>query len=331
MDKRAILFAGQGAQFVGMGKDLYKSSNEAKEVFDLANEILEVDIKELCFRGPKQDLDKTLHTQPSIFTYNMAVYAALQKPAADFIAGHSLGEVCAAVAVDSLSLERGFKVIKERAALMQKAVEENDGSMIAVIGLEADKIAKLLEPLDGVYLSNFNSATQTTVSGPKDLLTEAKQLLEEEAKMVVVLAVSGAFHSPYMQEAANGFAEYLNNIDFKDSKTPLVANVDAKPKTKGADIREALSQQISSPVQFSQTLELMHKGKVNTFVEVGPAKTLTNFVKRAYRQSDVYTTEAIDSVRTTFNNLKLDIRYQTPNIRNNPNKENKTGDLKTKS
>jgi len=188
---------------------------------------------------------------------------------------------------------------------MQKVAEENDGSMIAVIGLEADKIAKLLEPLGGVYLSNFNSAMQTTVSGPKDLLTEAKKLLEGEAKMVVDLAVSGAFHSPYMQEAANGFAEYLYSIDFKDSTTPLVANVDARPKTKGTDIREALSQQISSPVKFSQTLELMNKGGVEVYVEVGPAKTLANLVKRAYRNSDVYTTETIDSVRTTFNNLSI--------------------------
>ncbi len=303
MDKSALLFAGQGSQFVGMGKSLYESYSEAKEIFDYANIALDKDIRSMCFEGPKEELDQTLNTQQAIFTYNLAVFNTLKKPKTDFIAGHSLGEVCAAVAAGSISIENGFKVIKKRAELMHEATQKIDGSMIAVIGVKAERIKELLAKIDEAHISNFNSALQTTVSGPKKALQEAKEILSEEAKMVVDLAVSGAFHSPFMQEASDGFDKYLDTIEFKDAKTSLVANVDAKPKLKGNEIKKALAKQISSPVRFIQTLEFMNGHGIENYIEVGPAKTLANLVKRTYRQANVYTTETIDSIQTTLNNL----------------------------
>ena len=292
----AMLFAGQGPQFVGMGQDLYNSSEEAKQVFNKANEVLGFDIIKLCFEGPKEDLDQTINTQPAVFTYNMAVYYAVGQPKPDFFAGHSLGEVCAVVASGSISLETGFKMIQKRAQFMQHTAEKNNGSMIAPIGLTADDIAKAIDNIDDTYIANYNSEAQTTVSGTQTALQTASSVLTEAgAKKVVNLAVSGAFHSPFMQEAADNFAKYLDEIYFKDADVPVIANVDAQPKQSSEEIKLALSKQISAPVQFVKMLEFLNNHNVDTYAEIGPGKVLSNLVKRAYPEANIFTADNLDN------------------------------------
>jgi len=303
MTKTAILFAGQGAQYAGMGKDLYETYSEARLVFDKATDVLQLDIKKLCFEGPKEELDKTINTQPATFTFNMAVYAVLGNPAADFLAGHSLGEVCAVVASGALSLEQGLKAVKQRALLMEDQAHNNKDGMIAVIGLPPQRIGELLKPLEHVYLSNFNSPMQTTVSGSIEELQKAKALLKDEARMVADLAVGGAFHSPYMKEAAQNFGDYLQDIDFKDAKCPVIANADAEPKQGSNELKEALAKQIQAPVQFVKTLNFLDKQGVDTFIEIGPGKVLTNLIKRTLPKALTFSTETIDSLKATLNNL----------------------------
>lgn len=299
MGKSALLFAGQGRQYVGMGKELYDNFEKARSAFDIADQVLNNNIKKICFEGPKEELDQTINTQPAVFTFNMAVYNTLSsKLKPDFIGGHSLGEVCAAVACQSLSLEQGLAIVQMRAKLMQKAASQINGSMIAVIGLGSEEIAFLIKDIEGLYMSNFNSPQQTTISGPKDELEKAKDILKNKARTVVDLAVSGAFHSPYMQEAADEYSKYLSNIDFSDAQTSLIANFDANPKSWGSEIKNALVKQIASPVQFVKMLEHLSKQGVDTFIEIGPGKTLANLIKRTVPQSTTYTTDTIENMES---------------------------------
>lgn len=303
MSRTALLFAGQGSQYVGMGKEIHSSYEKTKIVFDKASDITNVDIKQLCFDGPEEKLNQTINTQICVFTYNMAVFSIIKDVKADFVAGHSLGEVCAAVASDTLEFEEGLRLVNKRAQFMQKAAESKDGSMIAVIGLRAEEISQILKTTKGVYLSNFNSPMQTTVSGSQGGLEKAKQLLDGKAKRVIDLPVSGAFHSPYMEIAAKSFSEHLNNVRFNNTTVPLIANFDARIKKNSKEIQEALSKQISAPVRFVEMLNLLKEKDVTKFIEIGPGKVLTNLTKRTLKDIDNFSTESVDSIETTLNNF----------------------------
>ncbi len=304
MGKTAILFAGQGTQYVGMGQDLCEQFPQAQEVYNKANDVLGFDLKKLSFNGPKEELDQTINTQPAVYTYNMAVYAALGSPKVDFVAGHSLGEVCAVTASGAVTLDDGFDIIKNRANFMAETAQKSNGSMIAVVGLEPAKIQEIISNFDDLYLSNFNNQLQTTVSGPLDQLEKAKDPLKKEARMVVDLAVSGAFHSPFMQEAAADFKAYLDDVQVSNAAMLIIANVDAQVKTGSEEIKNALAKQVEAPVQFVKMLEFLDDQGVDTFIEIGPAKVLANLIKRPYPQAKIFTTEKIDLIKNTLFELR---------------------------
>ncbi len=285
MGKIAFVFPGQGAQFVGMGKDLYENYDEARKVFDAAGE----KITSICFDGPEDDLRQTVNTQPAIVAVSVAALEALKsgcgvKP--DFVAGHSLGEYCAMYAAGVLNLEDTFKLINARANAMSGV---NGGSMAAILN-PPEGVDEILASVDGyVDVANYNSQAQVVITGDADAVAKAGELLlASGAKRVVPLAVSGAFHSKLMEDAAAKFAPALGEVTVNDAAVPVVTNVDAEPTTSAADFVDKMPRQIYSSVYWTQSVEKMIAAGVDTFVEVGPGKVLSGLVKKTAPEAKVY-------------------------------------------
>lgn len=280
---KAYVFPGQGAQFVGMGKNLYDTNAEAKALFEKANEILGFRITDLMFEGTDEDLRQTRVTQPAIFLHSVILARTLGeqfKP--DMTAGHSLGEFSALVAAGALSFEDGLRLVYARAMAMQKACEAEPSTMAAILGLDDAKVEEVLNGIDEVVVAaNYNSPGQLVISGSiAGIDIACEKLKAAGAKRALPLKVGGAFHSPLMEPARIELAEAINNTNFNTPACPVYQNVTAKPVTDPAVIRENMVKQLTAPVRWTQTIQNMVADGATTFVEVGPGTVLQGLVKK---------------------------------------------------
>ena len=284
---RAYVFPGQGAQFVGMGKDLYEQSAIAKEMFDKANEILGFSITELMFNGTDEDLKQTNVTQPAIFLHSVILAKVMGETfQPEMVAGHSLGEFSALVAAGALSFEDGLKLVAKRAGAMQKACELNPSTMAAIIGLEDDKVIEICASIEEeiVVPANFNCPGQLVISGSnKGIEIACEKLKEAGAKRALPLKVGGAFHSPLMEPARIELAEAIHATEIKAPVCPVYQNVDAKPCSDPVKIKENLIAQLTSPVLWTQIMQNMINDSMSSYTEVGPGNVLQGLLKKIDR------------------------------------------------
>lgn len=286
---KAYVFPGQGAQFVGMGKDLYENSELGKELFDKANEILGFNITELMFNGTDEDLRQTKVTQPAIFLHSVILAKTL---GADFkpemVAGHSLGEFSALVANGALSFEDGLKLVSQRAMAMQKACEIEPSTMAAIIGLDDETVERVCAEIDEIVVpANFNCPGQLVISGSmKGIEVACEKLKEAGAKRALPLKVGGAFHSPLMEPARVELEEAIKNTNFSVPTCAVYQNVNAKPVTDPEEIKKNLVAQLTAPVRFTQTMVNMIADGASSFTEVGPGKVIQGLVKKVDRKME---------------------------------------------
>lgn len=280
--KRIFLFPGQGSQAVGMGKDFYEKSQEAREIFRLADEVLGFSLSRLCFEGPEEELRLTCHTQPALLTASYIAYRLLGlKP--DLAAGHSLGEYSALVAAGSLDLAEALRLVYNRGRYMMEAVPPGQGSMAAVLGLAREQVEEGIKLVTGgrVEVANWNAEDQVVIAGEKGAVEEALARLKPPRS--VVLQVSGPFHTGLMKPAAERLKADLEKIAFRDPEFPIISNVTADLVRSGTDARELLYRQITSPVLWYPSMQRLPELKVTQAVELGPGKVLTGLLKRISR------------------------------------------------
>lgn len=287
MGKTAVIFPGQGAQYVGMAKDFYDNFEDSKKVFDEADDVLDIELKKICFEE-NDDINKTEYTQPAMVAAEVAIYEHLKNAGlkADVFAGLSLGEYSALVAAGAMTLEDGIKTVRRRGILMQNEVPLGMGGMAAVIAMDADKIAEICENTPGkVQIANYNCPGQIVISGEAEAVKAASAALAEAgAKRVIPLNVSGPFHSQMLVPAGEKLYDFLQGVDVAEGFAPYYCNADAEEITDAAKVKELLKRQVYSSVRWQQTIENMIADGVDTFIEVGPGKTLTGFMKKINRE-----------------------------------------------
>lgn len=280
--KVAFVFPGQGSQYVGMGKDLRDAGSDG--VFSRADAILGFSLSRICFEGPEDELRQTCNTQPAIFLHSIAALRRITHIQPDMVAGHSLGEYSALVAAGALTFEDALRLVRLRGELMQKAGEEQAGTMAAVIGLDPQTVEALCREASSTSIvqpANFNSPGQIVISGSVDGVRRAMELARERgARMVKELVVSGAFHSPLMESARSKLKEALDNTQIRDTMIPVYANVTAEPVTRAPDIKELLCSQLTSPVRWEESVRNMIRDGAAVFHEIGPGKVLQGLIKR---------------------------------------------------
>ena len=280
---KAYIFPGQGAQFPGMGKDLFENSKIAHQLFNDANEILGFKISDVMFNGSAEDLKQTSVTQPAIFLHSVILAMSTENGIIpDMVAGHSLGEFSALVVNKSISFEDGLKLVSIRANAMQKACENNPGTMAAVLGLEDNLVEKICQEINGVVVAaNYNCPGQLVISGELNAIESACEKLKESgARRALVLPVGGAFHSPLMEEAKKELEDAINKTVFSDPICPIYQNVSGLPYSSEIEIKENLISQLTSPVKWTQSIKQMVKNGAQEFIEVGPGRVLQGLVRK---------------------------------------------------
>lgn len=281
--KTAYVFPGQGAQFSGMGKDLYDNSLKAREMMERANEILGFRITDIMFSGSDEDLRATKVTQPAIFLHSVCLALCSDDlPAPDMVGGHSLGEFSALVACGAVDFESALRLVAVRASEMQKCCEANPGGMAAIIGLPNEKVEEICAGTSGIVIpANYNCNGQVVISGEKQAVEAACEAMKAAgAKRALPLSVSGAFHSPLMEAARVELGKAIEKTEVKTPSCPIYQNVTAKPETDPARIKENLLQQLTSPVKWTQTVENMLADGASIFRELGPGNVLQGLIKR---------------------------------------------------
>ena len=293
--KRAFLFPGQGAQTVGMGKDLYDEYEEVRNIYDRVKEISGIDVKKICFEGPEEELNKTENTQIAILTNSLAMLEVLKLKGieAEIATGLSLGEYGALIYAGILSFEDGIKLIKKRGYYMGNLLPKEEYSMAAIIGLESSKIEEVCKGLQEqgkfVVPANYNCSTQTAISGETDAIDEAIELLKQAGcKRAIKLKTSGPFHTIKLEEAKKAYEKELENIKFnilplEEQKVKVIKNIDGTYYKPEDNIKEILANHIINPVRFDKAIQLMKKEQIEEYIEVGPGKVITGFIKKDNR------------------------------------------------
>ena len=311
MNKLAFIFPGQGAQVVGMGKDLYEHYPAAKKVFDTADEVLGKKVTKMCFEGPEDDLKQTINTQPAIVTMSIAALEAFKSKlnlTPHFTAGHSLGEYCAMFCSGVMNLKTTLLAIQKRATLMNKV---NKGMMAAVLNAPEGSLEKALKEASKegyVDVANYNSPVQVVLTGDEKAVNKAGEILTQAgARRFVPLAVSGAFHSKYLNEASKEFGEFAKELDLSSASVPVVTNVDASATISAEDFRSKMPRQICSSVHWTQTIENMVKNGVDTFVEFGPGKVLAGLNRKINPEVKTYNVYDKESLESTVSALEHEL------------------------
>ena len=309
--KIGFLFPGQGAQYVGMGKDIYEKYEAAKNIYQKVNEITKLNIADISFNGPEDLLNETKYTQLAILTMSLAILEILKQEniKADMSAGLSLGEYSALIYSGAIDFEDGIQLVKQRGKYMQELLPEGEWSMAAVLGLEDEKVEEICNKVISGFVSpaNYNCKGQVVISGEKQAIEEAEILAKEAgAKRVIILKTSGPFHTEKLVKASEEFKEELEKIEFKKFKSLVAKNIDGNVYTEKDNMKEVLAKHIISPVKFSKEIETMLENGIDTFIEIGPGKTLSGFVKKTKtdKEINVFHIENIQTLEDTINNIK---------------------------